>query len=374
MVEAAAMADSAISSWRRRRRGGASCWNAGPGAGGRARRRRRDAPPRRAPGRLRPARRRRQVRRGRRRRRGRGRRPRAAPCVGADTIVIADDEILGKPADEDDARRMLGRAGRAAPRRHHRVPDPLRRQDARPRGHDRGLVSLAAARRARRLHRVRRVAGQGRRLRGPGDRAARSSPSCAARTPTSSGCRWPSCSPTCRRWRRCRAIRRPASAAAADDGRAPQEIADSLARVRERIARGRARRRAVRAGSVRLLAVSKKMPADDVRAALAAGQRAFGENYAQELRDKLALLADDATLPAPPEWHFIGPLQSNKVKYVAGRVALLHSVDSAALLDAIEARGGQPGLPGPGQRRRRAAEARRRARRICRRCSTASRP
>ena len=45
--------------------------------------------------------------------------------------------------------------------------------------------------------------------------------------------------------------------------------------------------------SVRLLAVSKKMPADDVRAALAAGQRAFGENYAQELRDKSALLAAD---------------------------------------------------------------------------------
>ena len=66
------------------------------------------------------------------------------------------------------------------------------------------------------------------------------------------------------------------------------------------------------------------------------GERAFGENYAQELRDKSALLAADAT---PPEWHFIGPLQSNKVKYVAGKVALVHSVDSGALLDAIEARG-----------------------------------
>ena len=117
-----------------------------------------------------------------------------------------------------------------------------------------------------------------------------------------------------------------------------QQISDGLARVRERIAR--AELAAGRpAGSVRLLAVSKKMPADDVRAALAAGQRAFGENYAQELRDKLALLEDDRTLPAPPEWHFIGPLQSNKLKYVVGRVALLHSVDSAPLLDAIEARG-----------------------------------
>ena len=114
-----------------------------------------------------------------------------------------------------------------------------------------------------------------------------------------------------------------------------EEIAANLAGVRDRIAA--AAHAAGRASdSVRLLAVSKKMPADDVRAAVAAGQRAFGENYAQELRDKGALLAGDAIAP---EWHFIGPLQTNKVKYVAGRVALVHSVDSVALLVAIEARG-----------------------------------
>ena len=114
-----------------------------------------------------------------------------------------------------------------------------------------------------------------------------------------------------------------------------QAIADGLAQVRERIAA--AERAAGRAlGSVRLLAVSKKMTADDVRAALAAGQRAFGENYAQELRDKRVALAGE---PQPPEWHYIGPLQSNKVKYVAGQVALAHTVDSAALLEALEARG-----------------------------------
>jgi PLP dependent protein len=113
-----------------------------------------------------------------------------------------------------------------------------------------------------------------------------------------------------------------------------QAIGDGLARVGARIAD--AEQAAGRApGSVKLLAVSKKMPPDDVRAALAAGQRAFGENYAQELRDKRAALATD---PAPPEWHYIGPLQSNKVKYVAGQVALAHTVDSAALLDAFEAR------------------------------------
>ena len=114
-----------------------------------------------------------------------------------------------------------------------------------------------------------------------------------------------------------------------------EQIAANLGDVRARIAA--AASAAGRApGSVRLLAVSKKMPADDVRAAIAAGQRAFGENYAQELRDKSALLAPEAT---PPEWHFIGPLQTNKVKYIAGKVALLHSIDSPALLDAVEGRG-----------------------------------
>jgi PLP dependent protein len=114
-----------------------------------------------------------------------------------------------------------------------------------------------------------------------------------------------------------------------------EAIADGLAQVRARIAA--AERAAGRTpGSVKLLAVSKKMPPDDLRAALAAGQRAFGENYAQELRDKRAALAGDST---PPEWHYIGPLQSNKVKYVAGQVALVHTVDSAPLLEALAARG-----------------------------------
>jgi hypothetical protein len=117
-----------------------------------------------------------------------------------------------------------------------------------------------------------------------------------------------------------------------------EQIADGLAQVRARIAA--AEGAAGRApGSVKLLAVSKKMTADDVRAAIAAGQRAFGENYAQELRDKRAALAGDPTLPAPPQWHYIGPLQSNKVKYVAGQVALVHTVDSAPLLEAIAGRG-----------------------------------
>jgi pyridoxal phosphate enzyme (YggS family) len=78
------------------------------------------------------------------------------------------------------------------------------------------------------------------------------------------------------------------------------------------------------------------MPADDVRAALAAGQLDFGESYGQELRDKRQAFVAGSP---QPRWHFIGPLQANKVKYVAGHVALVHSVDSAELLAELERRG-----------------------------------
>ncbi len=87
--------------------------------------------------------------------------------------------------------------------------------------------------------------------------------------------------------------------------------------------------------SVTLVAVSKTMPASDVQAAIDAGQRDLGENYAQEIRDKRAAFAD-APAQARPRWHFIGPLQSNKIKLVAGQVALLHSLDSADLLLGCE--------------------------------------
>jgi PLP dependent protein len=119
-----------------------------------------------------------------------------------------------------------------------------------------------------------------------------------------------------------------------------QEVADNLQRVRERMMR--AERAAGRApGSVRLVAVSKTKPLQDVRAALAAGQSDFGENYAQELRDKRASLEGDPAVA--PRWHFIGPIQSNKIKYLAGKVTLIHTLDAPALLDETERRlaGGQ---------------------------------
>ncbi|MBL8453747.1 MAG: YggS family pyridoxal phosphate-dependent enzyme [Zoogloea sp.] len=73
---------------------------------------------------------------------------------------------------------------------------------------------------------------------------------------------------------------------------------------------------------VQLLAVSKTWPAESVREAAAAGQRAFGESYVQEAIDKL-----DALAGLGLEWHFIGPLQSNKTRPVANAFAWVHSVD-----------------------------------------------
>lgn len=110
------------------------------------------------------------------------------------------------------------------------------------------------------------------------------------------------------------------------------EIAENLAEVRDRIARACARVGRDKA-SVQLIAVSKQKPIDDVRAALAAGQRAFGENYAQELEEKAAALGT-----ALPEWHFLGALQTNKVKLVVGRAVLVHAVDRPSLVRELAKR------------------------------------
>ncbi len=80
---------------------------------------------------------------------------------------------------------------------------------------------------------------------------------------------------------------------------------------------------------VTLIAVSKTKPNKDLMELYAIGQRAFGENYVQELVDKAA------SLPKDIEWHFIGHLQSNKVKYIAPFVYLIHGVDSEKLLQEI---------------------------------------
>ena len=80
---------------------------------------------------------------------------------------------------------------------------------------------------------------------------------------------------------------------------------------------------------VRLVAVSKYQPIEALQNAYDAGQRIFGESHAQELKAK------EQVLPKDIEWHFIGHLQTNKIKYIAPFVALIHSVDSLKLLKEI---------------------------------------
>ena len=80
---------------------------------------------------------------------------------------------------------------------------------------------------------------------------------------------------------------------------------------------------------VELVAVSKFHPAAVIQEAYNEGQRIFGESRAQELREK------HATLPADIEWHFIGHLQPNKVKYIAPYISLIHAVDCLKLLNEI---------------------------------------
>ncbi len=80
---------------------------------------------------------------------------------------------------------------------------------------------------------------------------------------------------------------------------------------------------------VTLVAVSKTKPVSDLQEAYDAGQRTFGENYPQEMRDKHEVLPQDI------QWHFIGHLQTNKIKYIIPFVTLIHSIDTANLLEAV---------------------------------------
>ena len=95
-------------------------------------------------------------------------------------------------------------------------------------------------------------------------------------------------------------------------------IKDNLETVRESIPSG-----------VLLVAVSKTKPVADLQEAYDAGQRVFGENHALEMRDKHEVLPNDI------DWHFIGHLQTNKIKYIIPFVRLIHSIDTFNLLQAV---------------------------------------
>jgi pyridoxal phosphate enzyme (YggS family) len=125
-----------------------------------------------------------------------------------------------------------------------------------------------------------------------------------------------------------------------DDQTIMTTLEERLAGVRQRIAQaceaaGRDR------ASVSLLAVSKLQPAQAVRQAQQAGQRAFGENYVQEALDKMAALTD---LRPALEWHLIGPLQSNKTRTVAEAFDWVHSVDRLKIAQRLSDQR-PPGLP-----------------------------
>jgi pyridoxal phosphate enzyme (YggS family) len=100
-------------------------------------------------------------------------------------------------------------------------------------------------------------------------------------------------------------------------------IAENLARLRAQVPAG-----------VTLVAVSKTQPPEAIREAHAAGQRHFGENYAQEWRAKAEALRDLEGLV----WHFVGSLQTNKVRMLAGRVGFVHTVDREELAREISRR------------------------------------
>lgn len=107
------------------------------------------------------------------------------------------------------------------------------------------------------------------------------------------------------------------------------DIAANLAHIREGIAA--AAHRAHRdPAAIRLVAVSKHKPAEAIEEAASAGQLIFGENYVQEFAAKAA------GLRLPVEWHFIGHLQTNKVRQLAGLVTMIHSVDRLSLAEEID--------------------------------------
>lgn len=112
-----------------------------------------------------------------------------------------------------------------------------------------------------------------------------------------------------------------------------QQIHEGLSLVRARIDQA-ARRVGRDPAQITLIAVSKTWPHEDIRLAYQAGQRDFGENYAQELAAKREALADLTDL----RWHFIGALQSNKAKLVVPGCVLVHAVDRASVGQALSRR------------------------------------
>lgn len=110
---------------------------------------------------------------------------------------------------------------------------------------------------------------------------------------------------------------------------------DLVAAISERAAAVRRRISEHTDRDVRIVCVTKAHPPEVAAAAVAAGFSDLGENYAQELRSKVEALAD---VEPAPRWHFVGRLQSNKVRLIADHVALWHTIDRRSVVDAVARR------------------------------------
>jgi len=122
------------------------------------------------------------------------------------------------------------------------------------------------------------------------------------------------------------------------------DLESNLNSVRERIEEAAAK--AERDPSeIQLVAVTKRVEAERVIKALELGINAFGENYAQEFRDKFKVLSEQ--IDKEIKWHFIGQLQKNKVKYLVGKVELIHSLDSLSVAKEINKRAENLGIKIP---------------------------
>ena len=122
------------------------------------------------------------------------------------------------------------------------------------------------------------------------------------------------------------------------------DLESNLNSVRERIENAAAK--AGRDSSeIKLVAVTKKVESERVIKSTNLGINTFGENYAQEFRDKFKVLEKEVDQEI--KWHFIGQLQKNKVKYVMGKVELIHSLDSLSVAEEINKRAENMGITVP---------------------------
>ena len=117
-------------------------------------------------------------------------------------------------------------------------------------------------------------------------------------------------------------------------------IAQNLTEVRRRIEEA-CKKSGRDISEVTLISVSKTKPVSMLKEAYDAGSRDFGENKVQELTEKMPVLPDDI------RWHMIGHLQTNKVKYITGKVSLIHSIDTLHLAEAVEKESAKAGIKTP---------------------------